>query len=263
MNVLDEILASKRREVAELRSRTRSGSTRTAIDAAGVLRREPGQPLRLIAEVKLKSPSAGVLSRALTPEERALAYVESGASMVSVLCDGPYFDGSWEHLAAARARLDATGRATPVLAKDFVLDERQIAEARDRGADAVLLIARIVDAPRLVELARATRSEGLEPLVEVVDEGELAAALAAEARIVGVNARNLDTLAMDLERTARVCAAIPPEVVAVHLSGLRTAPDVALVARSRVDAALVGEALMRDDDPRPRLRAMAEAAGLR
>jgi indole-3-glycerol phosphate synthase len=257
---LDEILASKRREVGELRSRTRRRTTRTPIDPIGVLRRAPGEPLRLIAEIKLKSPSAGVLSRALTPEERALVYVESGASMVSVLCDGPYFDGSWDHLAGARTRLDAAGRPAPVLAKDFVLDERQIAEARDRGADVVLLIARIVDASRLVDLARAARSEGLEPLIEVVDEGEVKSALAAEARMVGVNVRDLDTLAMDPDRAARVCAAIPPDVVAVHLSGLRTATDVALVARSRADAALVGEALMRDDDPRPRLRAMVEAA---
>lgn len=260
MNVLDDILASKRREVGELQSRPRIRATRSALDAVGVLRRAAGEPLRLIAEVKLRSPSAGALSRAMTPEERALAYVESGASMVSVLCDGPFFDGSWGHLAAVRARLDAAGRSAPVLAKDFVLDERQIAEARDRGADLVLLIARIVDGARLVELARAARAEGIEPLIEVVDEREVTAALAAEARVVGVNARDLDTLGMDADRAARVCAAIPPDVVAVHLSGLRAPADVARVARSRAHAALVGEALMRDDDPRPRLRGMVEAA---
>jgi indole-3-glycerol phosphate synthase len=181
--------------------------------------------------------------------------------MVSVLCDGPFFDGSWDHLAAARARLDAAGLAVPLLAKDFVIDERQAEEARDRGADAVLLIARIVDRARLRELARCAREAGLEPLVEVVDEAELAAALAAGARLVGVNARDLDSLAMDAERTARVLGAIPPEVVAVHLSGVRAPADVALLSRGRADAALVGEALMRQDDPRPALRAMVTAAG--
>jgi indole-3-glycerol phosphate synthase len=260
VSLLADILATKRREVQALRSRARLGSARTPIDPVRALRRGRGESLRLIAEVKLRSPSAGPLSRALLPDERALAYAEEGAAMVSVLCDAPYFDGSWEHLAAARKRLDEARRATPLLAKDFVLDERQIVEARDRGADAVLLIARIVGALELSELARVARAEGLEPLVEVVDEHELQAALAAEARIIGVNARDLDTLAMDGARALRVCSAVPPNIVAVHLSGLRSSEDVAQVARGRADAALVGEALMRDDDPRPRLSAMVEAA---
>jgi len=260
VGLLADILAGKKREIAALRDRPRSPSKRTPIDVLAALRRGRG-PLRLIAEVKLRSPSAGPLSRALPPDARAEAYAASGAAMVSVLCDGPFFDGSWDHLAAARARLDAAGLAVPLLAKDFVIDERQAEEARDRGADAVLLIARIVDRARLRELARCAREAGLEPLVEVVDEAELAAALAAGARLVGVNARDLDSLAMDAERTARVLGAIPPEVVAVHLSGVRAPADVAWLSRGRADAALVGEALMRQDDPRPALRAMVTAAG--
>jgi indole-3-glycerol phosphate synthase len=177
--------------------------------------------------------------------------------MVSVLCDGPFFDGAWEHLAAARARIERT----PLLAKEFVLDAAQVVEARDRGGDAVLLIARIVDVDTLAALARAARDEGLEPLVEVVDEEELDAALAAGARVVGVNARDLDTLAMDAARTARVLDAIPAGVVAVHLSGIRDAGDVRRVAASRADAALVGETLMREDDPRAKLASLLEAAG--
>jgi indole-3-glycerol phosphate synthase len=259
---LADILASKQREITTLRARPRQRSTRTPLDVVGALRRDGG-PLRLIAEVKLRSPSAGSLSRALRPEARALAYAEAGAAVVSVLCDGPFFDGSWDHLAAARASLDAAGLAVPLLAKEFVLDERQLAEARDRGADAVLLIARIVDAARLGELAKAARAEGLEPLLEVVDEAELEAALRAGARIVGVNARDLDSLAMDAARTARVLDAVPPEVVAVHLSGLKTPADVERVARGRADAALVGEALMREDDPRGVLGSMVEAAARR
>jgi indole-3-glycerol phosphate synthase len=194
---------------------------------------------------------------------RALAYAEAGAALVSVLCDGPFFDGSWEHLSAARASLDAAGLAVPLLAKEFVLDERQLAEARDRGADAVLLIARIVDAARLGELATAARAEGLEPLLEVVDEAELEAALRAGARVVGVNARDLDSLAMDAARTARVLDAVPVGVLAVHLSGLKAPADVERVARGRADAALVGEALMREDDPRAVLGTMVEAAARR
>jgi indole-3-glycerol phosphate synthase len=269
VSLLEDILTSKRAEVEAFRARALARSDASARDArverhanvVAALRRGPGQPLRLIAEVKLRSPSAGRLSRALSPDERALAYAQAGATMVSVLCDTTYFDGSWDHLAASRRRLDAAGLAVPLLAKDFVLDERQIAEARDRGADAVLLIARIVDGPALARLARFARAEGIEPLVEVVTERELQTALAADARVVGVNARDLDTLATDAGRAARVCAAIPPDVVAVRLSGLRDAADVAEVARGKSDAALIGEALMRDDDPRPRLRAMVEAAG--
>ncbi len=261
MSQLAQILATKRREVAELRAVAAIGPTRVPMNVAGALRRGNAAPLRLIAEVKLRSPSAGNLSRALRPGDRAVAYAEAGASMVSVLSDSAFFDGSWEHVGEARLKLDEAGYRVPVLAKDFVVDERQIAEACMRGADAILLIARIVEAHELKRLARFARASGMEPLIEIVDERELEWALSAEARVIGVNARDLDTLAMDASRAARVCAAIPPDVVAVHLSGLRVAGDVAEVARGRADAALVGEALMREDDPRPRLRAMVQAAG--
>jgi indole-3-glycerol phosphate synthase len=265
MSRLRDIVARKRRELDALGALPEGGlpvgsSGQGRVDAVTALKRDPGSPLRLIAEIKRKSPSAGPLSCVLAPDERAVRYAEAGAAMVSVLCDGPYFDGSWEHVSSARARLDAAGFAVPILAKEFVLEESQIAEARRRGADAILLIARIVDGERLSQLVRAARAEGVEPLVEVVDEGELRAALSAQARIVGVNARDLDTLAMDPERAARVCSAIPVDVVAVHLSGLREVGDVANISRGRADAALIGEALMRDHDPTPRLRAMLQAA---
>jgi indole-3-glycerol phosphate synthase len=256
--VLREILANKARDVEALRSRPRRAppGSREPIDVVRALRRDRASALRLVAEVKLRSPSAGPLSRALAPAERALAYAEAGAAMVSVLCDGAFFEGSWEHVSAARARLDGAGRAIPLLAKEFVVDVRQIEEARDRGADAILLIARIVSASQLVELAHAARAERLEPFIEVVDERELETALSAGARVVGVNARDLDTLQMDTARTTRVLASVPPEVVAVHLSGVRDARGVLEVARGRADAALVGEALMREDDPRELLRNM-------
>jgi indole-3-glycerol phosphate synthase len=260
---LADILSGKGADVAALRQSPAARSSRAPLDVVGALRRGAKAPLRLIAEVKLRSPSAGPLSRALSPADRALAYAEAGAVMVSVLCDARYFDGSWDHLAQARARLDASAGGpanVPLLAKEFVIDERQIDEARARGADAVLLIARIVSPARLANLTRAARAAGLEPLLEVVDERELEAAMGAGARVVGVNARDLDTLQMDAARAARVLAAIPPEVVAVHLSGLKTPADVAAVARTRIDAALMGEALMRQDDPRELLASMVRAA---
>jgi indole-3-glycerol phosphate synthase len=259
VSLLADILANKRREIETLRATPRVRALRDALDVVSALR-GGGSTLKLIAECKLRSPSAGRLSRALAPDARAMAYVQAGAAMVSILCDRAFFDGSWDHLGEARARLDAAGCTAPLLAKEFVLDSRQIEEARDRGGDAVLLIARIVEAAALKDLARVAREEGIEPLVEVVDERELEAALAAGARVVGVNARDLDSLAMDAARTARVLDAIPRNVVAVHLSGLKGPDDVARVARSRADAALVGEALMREDDPRAALGAMVLAA---
>jgi indole-3-glycerol phosphate synthase len=262
VSLLGDILATKRVEVAALRTRPRTPSSRAPMNVVEALRRGPGAPLRLIAEVKLRSPSAGSLSRALSPAMRAGVYAGAGAAMVSVLCDEQFFGGSWDDLAACRAHLDGTGLAVPLLAKEYVIDERQIEEARDRGADAVLLIARILSRARLIDLTHAARAQGIEPLVEVVDEDELEAAGEARARVIGVNARDLDTLHMDAARAARVLAAIPPDVVGIRLSGLRSGADVALLARGRIDAALVGEALMREDDPRALLTAMVrDAAG--
>ncbi|MGD0679268.1 MAG: indole-3-glycerol phosphate synthase TrpC [Polyangiaceae bacterium] len=259
--MLDRILANKRREIQVLRARPAAlPSPRQSVDVARALRRDRGMPLRLIAEVKLRSPSAGSLSRVMSPAERAFAYAEAGAAMISVLCDTAFFDGSWDDLALARRQLGGPWSAVPLLAKEFVLDERQVEEARARGADAVLLIARIVTRDRLVELTRAAHEIGIEPVLEVVDEEELDRALAAGARVIGVNARDLDTLKMDAARAARVMDRVPPSIVAIHFSGLREPADVQRVASGRASAALIGEALMRDEDPRPRLRAMVAAA---
>lgn len=261
MSLLADIIAAKRIEVSRLHEQPRRPCGHVPIDVASALRRAPGSSLRFIAEVKLRSPSAGALSRALSPADRAWAYAEAGASMVSVLCDGSFFDGSFDDLSAARGRFDASGARIPLLAKEFVVAPRQVAEVRDRGADAVLLIARIGDARSLATLVRCARDEGVEPLVEVVSEQELEWALSQGARIVGVNARDLDTLEMNGARAARVLAAIPADVVAVHMSGVRDADGVRAIASGRADAALVGEALMREDDPRRLLRELVGAAG--
>jgi indole-3-glycerol phosphate synthase len=245
--ILDEILAKKEEEISRLRGTPCETRFAPRGIAAAELLRSQGMPLRLVAEIKRKSPSAGALSTKLTPVERALRYADGGASMISVLCDEPFFDGGWDHVEAVRSAIG--DRRVAILAKEFVLDERQIAEAAARGADAVLLIARIVPPERLAELHRVAEALGLEPLVEVVTQDELAAAIDAGAKIIGVNARDLDTLAMDPARARAVIDAIPDDRVAVHLSGLKTPADVEAVARSRADAALVGEALMREDDP--------------
>jgi indole-3-glycerol phosphate synthase len=258
---LERILASKRAEVAALESRDDEPATarRGTLDVPRALRRGPGAPLRILAEIKRKSPSAGALSLAVDAGARAEAYARGVAAMVSVLCDGPFFGGSWDDLTRARTAVDRLARDVPILAKEFVIDESQIDRARATGADAVLLIARIVSPSRLRELHAAARARDLWPMVEVMDEAELASALACGARIIGVNARDLDTLAMDSVRAARVLDAIPEDRVRVHLSGIKTEDDVRAVARTRADAALVGETLMREADPEPLLRRLLAA----
>jgi indole-3-glycerol phosphate synthase len=262
MSLLERILASKRVEIEELRASELQPSTvrRGTLDVLRALQRGLGDPLRVIAEIKRKSPSAGPLSTALDAEARATAYGRAGAAMVSVLCDGPFFGGGWGDLDRARAGVDRLPREVPLLAKEFVLDDVQLDRARAAGADAVLLIARIVPPKRLQELYKAARARDLQPIVEVANEAELAAALACGARIIGVNTRDLDTLAMDAERAARVLAAIPSTVVRIHLSGIKSDDDVRAVARGPADAVLVGETLMREADPEPKLRALVAAA---
>jgi indole-3-glycerol phosphate synthase len=249
---LARILAAKRAELDELR---RAPLPEPPAARPLGLARGAHEPLRLITEIKRRSPSAGALSTALGVAERAARYAAAGASMLSVLTDREFFDGSFEHLRQVR---EAT--ALPILCKDFVIDEVQLDAARAWGADAALLIVRCLEPALVLQLVSAARARGLEPFVEIVTQAEAELALDAGARLIGVNARDLDTLEMDAARAQRVLDALPREVVAVHLSGLRRPEDVAEVAATRADAALVGEALMRLDDPYPLLLEMVGAA---
>ncbi|HEX4516238.1 MAG TPA: indole-3-glycerol phosphate synthase TrpC [Polyangiaceae bacterium] len=250
--VLERIIANKRVEVEAMRGVALPSPAREPLDVIAALRRD-GE-LALVAEVKRKSPSAGALSTVLAPRERAEAYARASAAMVSVLCDEVFFDGSYDHVAQARTI------AVPLLAKEFVIDPVQVAKARAVGADAVLVIVRILAGDALSIVIDACRMNHIEPFVEVTDEAELARALDVGARVIGVNTRDLDTLAMDTARAQRVLDRIPRECVAVHLSGLRTPDDIASIASTRADAALVGEALMREDDPSDLLKRMLARA---
>lgn len=218
------------------------------------LRRADG-PLKLITEIKFRSPSAGALSTVLSVTERARAYQRAGASMISVLCDASFFDGAFSHLAEARAACEL-----PLLCKEFVIDESQLDAAVAYGADAVLLIARCLSEERLHELTRAARARKLEPFVEVVSSEESKLAVAVGATLIGVNARDLDTLVMDAARAARLLAELPESVTRVHLSGIARPEDVQRVKSSPADAALLGEALMREAQPEARLRELVAAA---
>lgn len=254
MSVLERLLSVKRAEVERLRTQRLPSPAST--QRAVALSRPAGEPLRLIAEIKRRSPSAGALSTRLGVGERAAVYERAGARMVSVLCDREFFDGAYEHLAETRAAC-----SLPILCKEFVIDEVQLDAARAYGADAVLVIVRCLAANELAPMVTAARERGLVPLVEVVTEAEAARALDAGADLIGVNARDLDTLEVDAERAARVLASLPATVTRVHLSGIRTAEDVTRVAASRADAVLIGEALMRRDDPEELLTEMAAACG--
>lgn len=253
MGVLSDILTQKERELPALRQRRLPPPPPRRPVALG--RVQNAGKLSLITEIKFRSPSAGKLSTALSVAERAAAYERAGASMLSVLCDAPFFDGDYEHLAQARAVT-----TVPLLCKEFVIDAAQLDAARAFGADAVLLIVRCLSPQQTRALVAAAKSRELVPFVEVATEEELAVALDAGAELIGVNARDLDTLVMDAERAARVLSAIPDHVVRVHLSGLAQAADVRRIRESRADAALVGEILMRADDPAPLLGSLVAAA---
>jgi indole-3-glycerol phosphate synthase len=257
MSVLDQILATKRDEILALRRRAGAleADARRAPaprDFLGALRRRDVR-LAVIAEIKRRSPSKGPLAPDLDPAATARDYAAGGAAALSVLTDGPYFDGSLGDLAAARAAV-----ALPVLRKDFTLDPLQVVEARAAGADAVLLItAALPDDALLADLATAAAELGLAALVEVDDDAGLDRALAAGAALVGVTNRDLRTFGEDLSTAERLAARIPAGVVSVAESAIRSPADAILMAEAGFDAILVGEALVRSPDPRAAVAALA------
>ena len=247
--VLDAILDGVREDLAARQAavplealKERAARQRPALDGAAALR-APG--VGVIAEVKRRSPSKGDLAPIADPAALAVEYEAGGAAVVSVLTEQRRFGGSLDDLVAVRARVDV-----PVLRKDFVVSSYQLWEARAAGADMVLLIVAALDQQALVSLTERAVSIGLTPLVEVHDVLELARALDAGARVVGVNARDLTTLEVDREVPARVMAECPPGVVKVAESGVRGPRDLLAYAAAGADAVLVGESLVRGRDPR-------------
>jgi indole-3-glycerol phosphate synthase len=214
----------------------------------------PGR-INVVAEHKRRSPSRGAIREDLVPADVGRRYEAAGAAAISVLTDEAFFGGRMAHLEEVRA-----ATALPVLRKDFVLDPWQVWEARAAGADAVLLIVAALTDADLGGLLAATREAGIDALVEVHDRGELDRALAAGSRIVGVNSRDLRTLAVSLDTAVGLAPAIPDDVVAVAESGIRTGADVRRLRDAGFDAFLVGEHLMAAPDPGEALRRLLEEA---
>ncbi|MEZ4248358.1 MAG: indole-3-glycerol-phosphate synthase [Polyangiales bacterium] len=250
-DILEGILARTRR--SNVRRARRAPAPPAPVgraDAALEALRRVDVP-RVIAEVKFKSPSAGRIRerRAGEAVRLAHAYVDGGAAAVSVLADGPGFGGS-----AMDVRRVASEVSAPVLFKGFVLDERQIDLAARVGASMVLLLVRAMPKAELHRLVAYANALGVAPLVEAADDAELEDALATDAALVGVNARDLRTFRVDPDAAARQLEAIPSDRVAIYMSGIRSAEDFARVAAGRVDAMLIGEGLAREGDPTSTLR---------
>ena len=244
MTRLEEILRAKRIEIERLRPRkveldrqTRARNDFRSFRAA--LQRSDGK-LALIAEIKKASPSAGVIVSSFNPVAIANNYERAGADAISVLTDEQFFQGALSHLGEVRGAV-----SLPILRKDFILDEIQIAESVAAGADAILLIVAALEQKQLVDLMQVARNYRLDALVEVHTDEELAHAIEAGANIIGINNRNLDTFDVDLSVTEKLSEDVPDDVALVSESGIKSADDVARIKPCGVDAILVGEALMR------------------
>jgi indole-3-glycerol phosphate synthase len=256
VNILDTIVEEKKREVARLPARTvTAADLRAALDTRGDRRdfvgalRRP-KPLALIAEVKKASPSAGVICPDFDPVRIARQYEAAGASCLSVLTDQKFFQGSLDYLKQVRGAVKL-----PLLRKDFIIDARQILEAIEWGADAILLIVAILSDAQLRELHALATGAGLAALVEVHDEAELDRALAVRPELIGVNNRNLKTFKVDLATTERLSARLPTALpgianppLLVAESGIHTRTDVERLARCGARAMLVGESLVKHAD---------------
>jgi indole-3-glycerol phosphate synthase len=264
VTILDRIVERTRADLsdrkarvplAELRARCRD--LEAPRDFAGAVRRPPGAarrrtgPLAVIAEIKKASPSRGVIRPDFQPAALAAAYAAAGASAVSVLTDGPFFQGSLQDLAAVRQHVEL-----PILRKDFHLDPYQLYEARAAGADAVLLIAAILTAAKIRDLLSLAGELGLAALVEAHDAEELEQALACGARIVGINNRDLRTFRVTLQTTFDLLSMVPADRALVSESGVLAAADARRLAEAGVDAILVGEGLLTHPDVGAALRAL-------
>lgn len=252
MTILETIVRAKRVEVAALREIGEAVLERAA-KSSGPTRgflsnlKKPG--VQVIAEVKQASPSAGILRSPFHPAEIAKSYSRAGAACLSVLTDKGFFKGSLDHMTSARQAVDI-----PVLRKDFIIDRLQVHEARAAGADAVLLIAEILDLKLLGELHELAHSLGMDALVEVHDPVSVNKAVSINATLIGVNNRDLKNFQTSVEHTLAMQPLLPRDCVVVSESGIKQPSDIARLSAAGIKAVLVGETFMRADDPGEKLR---------
>ncbi len=262
MSILDEIIARNRADVEAAKAATDRGLRDEAAMALPPCRpfesalRKPGATA-LIAEVKRASPAKGVLNGGVDPVAQARTYADNGAAAISVLTERHYFQSVPEDLGRVKEAV-----RVPVLRKDFLFDPWQVGEARAMGADAVLLIATVLDADALCEMLTEAERFGMGHLLEVYDEADLERALATPAAVIGINNRNLKTFDLSLENTRRLAETIRrerPGAIIVSESGIFTAEDIRTVRGWGADAALVGEAVMKAPDVAAKVRELAGA----
>lgn len=256
MTVLDQIVAQKRRRLAETQSRVPLEQLRRQVkDAprprflAQSLRRVGSDGYSIIAELKKASPSAGLIRQDFDPLTLGKRLEAAGAAALSVLTEEDHFNGSLQYLMDLRPQT-----SVPLLRKDFILDVYQVYESRVCGADALLLIARILSASQMSEFLQLTHTLGMEALVEIHDEEDLTKAFSAGAKIVGVNQRNLSTFEKDPRVFERLFPLIPADCVRVAESGFQSAAELRQLADLGADAFLIGETLMRAKDPAAKLK---------
>lgn len=255
--ILDRIVERKRLDLAATKRRTPLAHLRSMVARAPTVRpfvaALHGARISIIAELKKASPSRGVLRADFDPVALARQYAPGGASAISVVTEAPNFQGSLAYLAAVRQALPA---GPPLLRKDFLFGVYQLFEARAHGADALLLIAAILETELLSDLIQTTLALGMAALVEVHDESEMERAVEAGATLIGINNRNLrsPTFDTDLATTERLRPLAPSEATIVAESGIFTREDMRRVERCGVNAVLIGEALVTADDPAAKMR---------
>jgi indole-3-glycerol phosphate synthase len=248
--ILDRILSKKREEIKSKKTslplktlKKRLDEIPATLDFKAHISRGRDSPINLIAEIKHISPLKGVLRRRFDPISLAKDYANHKVSAISVLTDKPFFGGEISHL-----RMVKKAVSIPVLRKDFIIDPYQIFESRINGADALLLISSILSKDQLLDLLALVEELGMDAVVEVHTERDLDEALAADAKIIGINNRNLYTFAVDLKTTLRLRLQIPSSKIIISESGIKSRDDILLLEDKGVDAALVGEAILRSED---------------
>ncbi|WP_290748976.1 indole-3-glycerol phosphate synthase TrpC [Exiguobacterium sp. UBA3968] len=254
MNILDRIIETKRAEVLQLKLNGVERIDREALKPS-IKQRLAGADLSVIAEIKRASPSKGAIALDVDVVTQAKQYEASGATVISVLTDETYFKGSMDDLAAVAAAVDI-----PVLCKDFMIDRVQIDRAKAHGARLILLIVAALEQETLADLYAYAYAEGLEVLVEVHDEEELRRAEVIGAQIIGINNRNLKKFEVDLQTSVGLLEQQQPDVRYISESGIKTVEEAQLLHAAGADGILVGETLMRADDPQVFIR---EVSGVR